>query len=136
MDNSIIELLKNVREKCIATDEALLKELNITQAIYSFCLASLTCKTLETPTMVEKMNISVSRLSRVVEKMVQDDLLERVTSKTDRRAIKLSFTTKGKKIVKRIKAHRESCELKITKNLSPEMVDQLKASLKHLIDTA
>jgi len=111
-----------------------MKELGISQAVFQFCSVSLSLEEMDSALMAKEMGISVSRISRVIDKMVNDGLLERSTCKHDRRQIKLALTAEGKSIAERIREHRQQCELKITENLSPEMIEQIRASLFHLIE--
>jgi len=135
LENSVIEVLQALRKKCAESDALMLKKLGLSQAEYQFCLASLSVPGLETVGMAEKMGVSVSRMSRIVEKMVQGGLLSREHSTQDRRAIRLSFTPKGRDLVELIKKYREQCEAKMTAHLDEQSLAQLKAAMQYLIDT-
>ena len=50
--------------------------------------------------LAEKMNLDKSTVSRQVEKLVQEDIIDRITSPKDRRRVHISLTTKGKQIYK------------------------------------
>lgn len=48
--------------------------------------------------LAEKMNLDKSTVSRQVEKLVQEDIIDRITSPKDRRRVHISLASKGKQI--------------------------------------
>lgn len=134
MKTNILELLQELQKKCAATDLKLQTELNLTQAEFQYILASISSESLEPSKMANEIGISLSRISRVVEKLVQKNILSRIANKTDRRAIILDFTPQGKEIQEKIKKEKSTCESKITEGLSPEMMEILTNNLYHLIN--
>jgi MarR family transcriptional regulator, organic hydroperoxide resistance regulator len=132
--NSILDLLQDLRRKCLESDLAILDGLHITQAEYHFFVASLSIPNIETAAIGKKMDISPSRLSRIIESMVQHGFLQRTLNSDDRRAIRLSFTPKGEEILKSIVNHRQQCELKLHNNLPDEIKQRLADDLRFLID--
>ena len=50
--------------------------------------------------LAEKMNLDKSTVSRQVEKLVQEDIINRITSPKDRRRVHISLTSKGKQMYK------------------------------------
>ena len=63
--------------------------------------------------MAKNMGLSLSRISRVVDKLVVNGYLDRNTDTADRRAIKLCLTTKGKAIRSKIDKVRNECEARL-----------------------
>jgi len=55
-------------------------------------------KSLSMNELAEKMNLDKSTVSRQIEKLVQEDLVERITAAEDRRRVHLSLSSKGKTI--------------------------------------
>ena len=80
------------------------------------------------------MNLSLSRISRVINKLVKREYLTRNSDTIDRRTIKLALTEKGKKVKERIEKYRKDCELKIIKNLSTKELDHIKNSFNTILE--
>ena len=59
------------------------------------------------------MGLSLSRVSRVVDKLVVNGFLDRNSDTTDRRAITLCLTDKGKDIRRKIDKIRNECETRL-----------------------
>ena len=75
-----------------------------------------------------KTGLSLSRISRVVDKIVNKGYMTRETHSSDRRAIKLELTKEGRKLMNRITNYRKECELRILKNVSNKELDTIKRS--------
>ncbi|MBK8806919.1 MAG: winged helix-turn-helix transcriptional regulator [Bacteroidales bacterium] len=135
MNPSIIQLLQELRSACFESDLALIEKLTISQSEMHFFIASIELEHLHTATMAEKMKISPSRISRIIEKMVQNKLIKRSADKTDRRAINIEFTSKGMQYLNEIENHLNSCETKIKENLNSDKIETLKDNLSFLIES-
>ncbi len=80
-----------------------------------------------------RMNISVSRGSRVIEKLFKKGFLERTTSPTDRRCKNVWLTNSGAQVQKRIEAQIQECEARLVANIPASRLAQLKIDLKNLL---
>ncbi len=129
MERSIMQLIHDIKKKCIDNDTAIDNLLHISQAEHAFFESSLQMKKLETTTIAEIMGLSPSRFSRVVDKMVQNNYLKRETNPKDRRAIKLSFTPRGRRIRKKLEDYKNNCDCDLEKKLSHNQVKDIKQSL-------
>jgi len=80
-----------------------------------------------------RMNISVSRGSRVIESLFKKGYLKRTASPTDRRCKKVWLTNSGAQIRKRIDTQIQECEARLVANIPAPRLAQLKIDLKNLL---
>lgn len=112
-DENQIRTLCNVS---LAEYKAIL-EINSTERI--------TCNVLS-----EKMGLSVSRGSRIIDNLVRKGYLLRMENPEDRRSFVLSLSSKGAEIKKQIEQERNNCEYRLRKNLSARKVELIKEGLE------
>ncbi|MEN8229355.1 MAG: MarR family transcriptional regulator [Bacteroidota bacterium] len=134
MGNNIIELLYELKKKFMLMDDVFIAEHNLTQAEYHAFIAISSGDKINSPQLAENMGLSLSRISRIVDKMVVKGYLLRSTSDKDRRAIHLELSSEGIKLMEKILAYRSACELKIIKNVSAKELELIKKSLGKLKD--
>jgi DNA-binding MarR family transcriptional regulator len=134
MGKNILDLLYELKKKCIINDDTFMSKANLTQAEYHFFIAISSCDEINSNTVAKKMDLSLSRISRVIDKLVNRKYLIRKTNTSDRRAIKLTLTKDGKELKKQIEEYRNDCELKIIKNVSTEELDLIKKSFNTILE--
>ena len=134
MEN-IIDLIYELKKKCKISDAQFITEQNISDSEYHFFLIVANSDDLNSKSLAEKMNLSPSRVSRVVDKLVKNGYLLRKSSETDRRNIDISLTKKGQELSENIKIFRKDCEKKIIERLSKEELLKAKGLFKNLIET-
>lgn len=134
MDKNILELLYELKKKCIINDDAFMVAADLTQAEYHFFIAISTSDEINSNLIAKKMDLSLSRISRVVDKLVNNGYLTRETDISDRRAIKLALTKEGEKLKKDIIEYRKECELRIVKNVSDKELETIKKSFFTIIE--
>lgn len=134
-DSTILDLVYELRKKCILKDEAFFDSLKISQAEYNMFLCLRNCKHFNSYSVAEKMQLSLSRVSRIIDKMVNKDLLSRTTNKLDRRAIDIKMTSKGKDIMNKIVQYREELDANLISKLSGEDISEIKNCLAKLTTT-
>ena len=133
-EKNILELLYELKKKCIINDDAFMSDANLSQAEYHFFITVNINEEIKSNTIAKKMNLSLSRISRVINKLVKREYLTRNSDTIDRRTIKLALTEKGKKVKERIEKYRKDCELKIIKNLSTKELDHIKNSFNTILE--
>jgi len=131
-DTKILDLIFDIKQKCMISDEALLKSLEISRAEYNMFLCLTNCTHFNSYSVSEKMHLSLSRVSRIIDKMVSKGCLSRTTNKHDRRAIDIKLTEIGKEKLMKISQYREDVENTILSHLQDHDVEQLKMSLAKL----
>ena len=134
MSDCLIDLINELKNKCIEKDCAFYEQKNISPAEFQFFVASLSLKRIDTNKIAKNMGISMSRISRVVDKMVNNGYIDRKADVKDRRAIKISFTNKGRKVRDSIANYRLKCEQKILANLSAKQSKELTGNLLILLE--
>lgn len=134
MDKNILELLYELKKKCIINDDAFMSKADLTQAEYHFFIAISTCDEINSNIIAKNMGLSLSRISRVIDKLVNKKYLTRKTDSSDRRAIKLALTEEGKKLKNEIEDYRKDCELRIIKNVSDKELETIKKSFFTILE--
>ena len=133
-DSTILELIYELKKKCIQGDEDFFNSLDISQAEYNMFLCLKDCKHFNSYSVAEKMQLSLSRVSRIVDKMVTKEYLTRTTNKSDRRAIDIKMTPLGKEIMTKIIEYRFNRETNLCDKIATKDVDVIKTSLNKLIE--
>jgi DNA-binding MarR family transcriptional regulator len=109
----ILAMVFEMKKKCAQVDQQLMDELNLSQSELLFFSALDNCQGLRSPELARNMGLSPSRVSRVIDKLVVNGYLDRNTDASDRRAITLCLTSKGKSIRNKIGKVRDECESRL-----------------------
>ncbi len=133
-DSTILELIYELKKKCIQGDEDFFNSLDISQAEYNMFLCLKDCKHFNSYSVAEKMQLSLSRVSRIIDKMVNKDYLTRSTNKSDRRAIDIKMTPLGKDIMNKIIEYRIKRDTNLCDKIATKDVEVIKSSLNKLIE--
>ncbi|MFI1773641.1 MarR family winged helix-turn-helix transcriptional regulator [Thalassobellus citreus] len=122
--HNVLELAKNINKQ----QEILLKEFNISHEqlniliilFYDSCKSSLSLLEIQ-----ERMILSTTNTSRLVDKLKEKKLATRKTDSKNRRKVKIQITKKGETLViqatKKIKDYSKKVNLKISDNESFEL---------------
>jgi DNA-binding MarR family transcriptional regulator len=78
------------------------------------------------------MGISKPYMTALVNKLIREGLVERVSDPEDRRVVKITITTAGKDAVKELKKCQREAVLKNISSLSPEDISVLHDSVKNI----
>ncbi|MBN2236412.1 MAG: MarR family transcriptional regulator [Bacteroidales bacterium] len=130
---NILDLIDQLKRKCEVNDDELMNEHQLTLAEFNFFQIYKANQVLSCESLANQMNLSLSRVSRVVDKLVVDGFLNRKQNSIDKRAVRLSITEKGLKMHHKIRNNRIECEKNIRQKLRPEESKELESSLNHLI---
>ncbi len=82
----------------------------------------------------DKIGLSPSRSSRIIDKMMDEGLVETVRSKHDRRKVELYVTEKGAESEKEVALISQDLVQKIEEKYGPEKVQTISESLDILLD--
>jgi DNA-binding MarR family transcriptional regulator len=129
MNKNVIEVIFALKSKCCSKEERIREELKISPAEFKGLMSIepgviVPCKVLS-----QKMGLSVSRGSRVIEKLMKSGYMEEVKTSGDRRVMNITLAKKGISIQKKISKNFQECEHKILKNLSKSELELLISSL-------
>ena len=133
MENRIIDLIIELKKKCSIKEEDIQQEFNLSQAEYRgvVCIEpgeKVTCSDFS-----QRMDLSPSRGSRIIEKMIEKGFINYDDVPGDRRAHAVSLTGKGKIVKKKIEFKKDECEEAIRTHYSEQQVSTLKETLALLL---
>ena len=132
MNERLFELILAVKRKCQRSEEQIQEELGLSQAEFNALIVLADEGQISGWEFAERMALSPSRGSRVLDKLVTDGHVQTHTGPKDRRALVISLTPKGRQVKQRIVDHMEGCERRICGGLDDESVGQIKDALKLL----
>jgi len=122
-----------MKKKCAHIDQKLMDELRITQSELLFFSSLDECTAISSNELARTMGLSPSRISRVVDKLVISGYLDRNIDSSDRRAITLCLTDKGKEIKNKIDEERQICENQVLKVLPNEEIEKFREIIEKII---
>jgi len=129
----ILSMVYEMKKKCANIDQQLMDELNISQSELLFFSSLDNCQGLSSPELAKNMGLSLSRISRVVDKLVVNGYLDRNADTTDRRAITLCLTAKGKVIRSKIDEVRNECEARLLEAIPSEEIERLRDIISKIV---
>ncbi len=131
--NRVIDLINQLKKKCISFDLECMQENNISDSEYNFFLIVSDCKKLNSKSIAEKMNLSLSRVSRIIDKLVKNKFIEREGNINDRRIINIKLTKKGITLKNEIENYRNECEKRIIENIPTSKLNLIKEGFEDII---
>jgi len=132
-DEKMVDILADLKRECLASEEKIRKMLNLSEAEHNglLCLnkgEKITCQEFSA-----RMNLSVSRGSRVIDKLFKKRYIDRVDCSEDRRCKHIMLTKNGATIRRKINDHRKDCEQKLVADYSEQKIALLKKELRRMI---
>lgn len=118
MSQNILQLISRLRKKSEKIDDRIRERVNLSVSEYYFLTNTSVCKNFNSNAIAKELGISLSRVSRIIEKLVVQGYLNRQTSSNDRRAIILCLTPKGEAVKKQILELQKEYEKDLLKQLS------------------
>jgi len=132
MSRRFFELILALKRKCQRNEEEIQEELGLSQAEFNALIILDEGQELSGCEFAERMALSPSRGSRVLDKLVTDGYVKTAPGSADRRAIVIALTPKGRRAKQRIVDHMEACERRICSHLDDRSVSQIKNALESL----
>jgi len=126
-------MVYEMKKKCAQVDQRLMDDLNISQSELLFFSSLDNCLGINSPELAKNMGLSLSRISRVVEKLVVNGYLDRNTDAADRRAITLCLTSKGKVVRNKIDEVRNECEARILETIPSEEIERFRDTISKIV---
>jgi DNA-binding MarR family transcriptional regulator len=130
----IMGMVYEMKKKCTHVDQRLMEEFNLSQSEYLFFSSLDNCQVISSNELSKSMGLSASRVSRVVDKLVVNGYLDRNTDSSDRRAITLCLTSKGREIKSRIDQERLKCEEQLLRVIPSDEVEKLREIIGKIIE--
>ena len=128
--NLTFNLLANCQEK-----EVHLAELHgLTQAEFRCLRLFGTDESLNNKTIAERMNLSPSRLTRIIDGLVKKRYIRRDIDSNDRRNMKVNLSTKGKSLAQQLNKAYVDIHEEILMDIDPSQHEQLIVAMTHLLE--
>lgn len=132
--SGIMGIVYEMKKKCAHVDQRMMDELNLSQSEYLFFSSLDNCQVISSYELSKSMGLSASRVSRVVDKLVMNGFLDRSTDSSDRRAITLCLTSKGKEIRSMIERERLKCEEQLLNVIPSEEVEKFREIIGKILE--
>jgi DNA-binding MarR family transcriptional regulator len=129
MNKTVIDVIFALKSKCCSKEDKIREELKVSPAEFKGLMSIEPGMIVPCKILAQKMGLSVSRGSRVIEKLMKSGFLEEVKTSGDRRVVNVTLARKGISTQKKIIKILQECEHKILKNFSKPELESLIASL-------
>jgi MarR family transcriptional regulator, organic hydroperoxide resistance regulator len=129
----VIDLIFSLKSGCFGKEEDIQKKLNLSPSEFNGLLILTNDNSIPCSLFSKKMGLSVSRGSRVIDKLIQNGYVAAESKSDDRRIIKIKLTPRGRKTRGSILKSLEECEKEISKSFSSDDIDKLHASLDKIV---
>lgn len=128
--NLTFSLLANCQEK-----EVRLAEIHgLTQAEFRCLRLFDTDETVNNKKIAERMNLSPSRLTRIIDGLVNKEYIIREIDPNDRRNMRVTLSHKGQSLVKQLNKAYVDIHREILKDIDPDQHETLTTALEHLLE--
>ena len=134
MAKHFYELILLIKQKCQQNENEIMDQLEISQAEFNAFLVLREQEEIQGNEMAERMNLSPSRSSRVINTMVKKKYIHSSINKKDRRSLNLILTKKGIEIKKRIDQCFINCETNVLSKLSSTEAEKMLKALNRLVE--
>ncbi len=130
----LIDLIFRLKAGCVANEMKIMSESGLSPAEYNGIAALDPKDRISGNDISMKMNLSPSRASRVVDKMVQKGYLNREIDPADRRRCTIFLSNQGISLKQEIDRLKRKCEARIRDKLSQSEAEALRGTLEKVID--
>ena len=130
MEKNLVDLIIELKKGCMEDEKQIRTLCNVSLAEYKAVLEINITERITCNVLSEKMGLSVSRGSRIIDGLVRKGYLLRMENSEDRRSFVLSLSSKGAEVKKQIEQERNNCEYRLRKNLSVREVELIKEGLE------
>jgi DNA-binding MarR family transcriptional regulator len=133
MKTSITELIQSIRQKCVVNDDKIRNETSLSPSEYRAVVSLTPDDQISSASFSERLGLSPSRGSRVIDKMVANGFVRRDILKNDRRAQVISLAPEGIHLKMKINQMICDCETTIRKHMTDAECNNIENALKKLI---
>ena len=128
--NLTFNLLANCQEK-----EIHLAELHgLTQAEFRCLRLFGSDESLNNKTIAERMSLSPSRLTRIIDGLVKKEYINREIDPNDRRNMRVALSNKGRSLVNQLNKAYVDIHHEILQDIDPSQHEQLITAMTHLLE--
>jgi DNA-binding MarR family transcriptional regulator len=131
--NKLADLTFEMFELCTFKLEKIAKSLDLSISEFK-TLQSFGDDVLITPgELAKRMDLSNSRLTKIIDNLVEKDIVDRGLSLKDRRVMEVMLTEKGKILVEKLKHKYTTSHLEIVNHLPEDSIDSVIYAMRKLI---
>jgi DNA-binding MarR family transcriptional regulator len=130
---SITDLIYSIKQKCILNDDMIRSKTPLSPSEYRAVISLNPDDQISSASFSERLGLSPSRGSRVIDKMVANGFIRRDTLKGDRRAQVISLAPEGIDLKNQINKMMCDCEDKIRKQMTDSEYENTESSLRRLV---
>lgn len=131
----LVDLIFRLKTSCLNSELDIMTESGLSPAEYNCIAAMEQDETICGTAVSHKMNLSPSRASRIIDKMVHKGYLKRETASDDRRRCNICLAEKGILIKEKIETLKNKCEAQLQANLSTQDINTFTTILEKIINT-
>ncbi|MCK4766510.1 MAG: MarR family transcriptional regulator [Candidatus Aminicenantes bacterium] len=128
----LIDLIEQLKARCVDNESVIMAEADLSPAEYNGISALEPEEEVCGSTLSRKMNLSPSRASRVIDKLVRNGYFLRECDSEDRRRCTISLAEKGILVKRRIEEIKRECEDRVIQGLSTKERKYFTSSLKKI----
>ncbi len=132
-NDSIIERVMKIKRLCGMQEERIRSSFSLSPAEFEGLCSLDPGERMLCRDFSNRMHLSASRGSRIIEKLIGKSLLKSSPCPGDRRALLLNLTERGLEFRERIEMEKRSCENRILANCSNADADLFRKTLDSLI---
>ena len=132
MAQNFINLIFRLKSSCLSKEETIREEVDLSPAEFRAILSLKPGAEIPCSVFSRQVGLSVSRGSRVIDKLLKNGYSKSIKNKEDRRVMKIMLDTKGISVHNKIQKVLEECEHTIMKRMSKSELIQLESSLNKL----
>ncbi len=132
MESTLFELILSIKRKCASNEEKIQTELKLTPAEFNGLLALYPKEEILGNAFAERMQLSPSRGSRVLGKLMGSGYVQTDLKPNNRRGVFISLTQPGLNMKKKILNRMRICEDRICSAFSEQEIHKMKQALIRL----
>lgn len=134
MRHSIIDIIFQLKSVCLSKEDSIRNELGLSPAEFRGIMSMVPGSDIPCSLLSRKMGLSVSRGSRVIDKLLKGGYLKLKRDKQDKRVISATLTGKGSSVQIQIHQMLEDCERLVMNKMTVEEIRVFKNSLIKISD--
>lgn len=135
MKQSTVNLIFQLKSVCISKEDSIREELGLSPAEFRGILSLVPDSEIPGNILSRKMGLSVSRGSRVIDKLYNSGYLKLNQDEADKRVVTVSLSEKGINVQRRIYQMLDECEKSLMKKMTEEELNSFRNTLIKISDT-
>lgn len=133
METKLLSMLLALKTRCTMTDDRIRGETRLSPAEYRALHSIKSGETVSSAEFAERMDLSPSRGSRVIDQLIKNGYCSRTASADDRRVVFIALTLQGRWVKERVEAITRECEGEIRNKLTEEEMTRVYEGINLLL---